>query len=69
MIFSHHSGKEFLFNLNVIIIWQKYEIPQYFTCLEFSPNGDVVTGDSNGSITVWGKGKVYSKLSQNNIRL
>ena len=35
---------------------QKYEIPQYFTCLEFSPSGDVITGDSNGSITVWGKG-------------
>ena len=37
-------------------VWQKYEIPQYFTCIEFSPNGDVITGDSNGSITVWGKG-------------
>ncbi|XP_020626240.1 echinoderm microtubule-associated protein-like 1 [Orbicella faveolata] len=35
--------------------FEKYEIPQYFTCLEFSPNGDVITGDSNGSITVWGK--------------
>ncbi|XP_058970636.2 77 kDa echinoderm microtubule-associated protein [Pocillopora verrucosa] len=35
--------------------FEKYEIPQYFTCLEFSPSGDVITGDSNGSITVWGK--------------
>ena len=40
----------------VFSVWQKYEIPQYFTCIEFSPNGDVITGDSNGSITVWGKG-------------
>ena len=40
----------------VFSVWQKYEIPKYFTCIEFSPNGDVITGDSNGSITVWGKG-------------
>jgi len=35
--------------------FEKYEIPQYLTCIEFSANGDVITGDSNGSITVWGK--------------
>ena len=51
-IFFLHLNVEFLSCLPL----QKYEIPQYFTCLEFSPSGDVITGDSNGSITVWGKG-------------
>lgn len=35
--------------------FEKYETPEFFTCIEFSPNGDVITGDSNGSIMVWGK--------------
>ena len=35
---------------------QKYEVPQFFTCLEFAPNGDVITGDSSGGIIVWSKG-------------
>ncbi|XP_070560903.1 echinoderm microtubule-associated protein-like 1 isoform X3 [Ptychodera flava] len=29
--------------------------PKYVTCIEFAQNGDVITGDSNGSITVWSK--------------
>lgn len=39
-----------------VLFLQKNEVPELFTCIEFSPNGDVITGDSNGSITVWGKG-------------
>lgn len=35
--------------------FEKYDVPEFFTCIEFSPNGDVFTGDSNGSIIVWGK--------------
>ncbi|XP_030842588.1 77 kDa echinoderm microtubule-associated protein isoform X2 [Strongylocentrotus purpuratus] len=31
------------------------EKPAYVTCIEFSHTGDVLTGDSNGSITVWEK--------------
>jgi len=30
--------------------------PKYFTCLAFSSSGDVITGDSNGNIFVWGRG-------------
>lgn len=32
------------------------EKPKYVTCLAFADNGDVLTGDSNGSISVWSKG-------------
>ena len=39
-----------------LLFLQKNDIPEFFTCIEFSPNGDVFTGDSNGSIIVWGKG-------------
>ena len=39
-----------------LLFLQKYDVPEFFTCIEFSPNGDVFTGDSNGSIIVWGKG-------------
>ncbi|XP_025089345.1 LOW QUALITY PROTEIN: echinoderm microtubule-associated protein-like 1 [Pomacea canaliculata] len=37
-------------------IYDKYEKPKYVLCLAFSPNGDVLTGDSNGNIFIWGKG-------------
>lgn len=30
--------------------------PKYFTCLAFSSSGDLITGDSNGNIFVWGNG-------------
>jgi len=30
--------------------------PKYFTCLAFSSNGDLITGDSNGNVFVWGRG-------------
>ncbi|XP_077998925.1 echinoderm microtubule-associated protein-like 2 isoform X1 [Glandiceps talaboti] len=29
--------------------------PKYVTCIEFAHNGDVITGDSNGNLTVWSK--------------
>ncbi|PIK34274.1 putative 77 kDa echinoderm microtubule-associated protein [Apostichopus japonicus] len=31
------------------------ERPEFVTCLEFSPTGDVLTGDSSGNISVWEK--------------
>ncbi|KAK7487112.1 hypothetical protein BaRGS_00021607 [Batillaria attramentaria] len=37
-------------------IYDKYDKPKYVLCLSFAPNGDVLTGDSNGNIFVWGKG-------------
>ncbi len=30
--------------------------PKYVTCLAFSYTGDVLTGDSNGHVFVWGRG-------------
>ena len=30
--------------------------PKYFTCLAFSCTGDLITGDSNGNLLVWGRG-------------
>ena len=39
------------------------EKPKYVTCLAFADNGDVLTGDSNGSISVWSKGIPPLRLS------
>ena len=30
--------------------------PKYVTCLAFSFTGDVLTGDSNGNVFIWGRG-------------
>lgn len=30
--------------------------PKYFTSLAFSSSGDVMTGDSNGNVFIWGRG-------------
>ena len=30
--------------------------PKYFTCLAFSCTGDLITGDTNGNVFVWGRG-------------
>ncbi|XP_070181364.1 echinoderm microtubule-associated protein-like 2 isoform X3 [Littorina saxatilis] len=37
-------------------IYDKYDKPKYVLCLAFAANGDVLSGDSNGNIFVWGKG-------------
>ncbi|XP_070578135.1 77 kDa echinoderm microtubule-associated protein-like isoform X3 [Ptychodera flava] len=37
-------------------IFEKYDKPKYVLCLAFADNGDVISGDSNGNIFVWGKG-------------
>lgn len=37
-------------------IFDSREKPKYVTCLAFTPFGDVVTGDSNGNIILWGRG-------------
>lgn len=31
--------------------------PKYVTCLAFAQNGDVLSGDSNGSVVIWGRGE------------
>ncbi|XP_068106203.1 echinoderm microtubule-associated protein-like 2 isoform X3 [Hyperolius riggenbachi] len=37
-------------------VFEKYEKPRFVLCVAFAENGDVVTGDSNGNLFVWGKG-------------
>ena len=36
---------------------QKHDKPKFVTCLAFAENGDTLTGDSNGNIFVWGRGR------------
>lgn len=31
--------------------------PKYVTCLAFTQNGEVLSGDSNGSVIIWGRGE------------
>lgn len=37
-------------------VFEGCEKPKYVTCLCFNQAGDVLTGDSNGNIIVWGRG-------------
>ncbi|XP_050404187.1 echinoderm microtubule-associated protein-like 2 isoform X5 [Patella vulgata] len=37
-------------------IYEKMEKPKFVLCLAFAENGDVLSGDSNGNIFVWGRG-------------
>ncbi|XP_076397531.1 echinoderm microtubule-associated protein-like 2 isoform X6 [Megachile rotundata] len=47
-------------------ILESREKPRYFTCVAFNQNGDVLTGDSNGNIIVWGRGtSTVSKIVRN----
>lgn len=36
-------------------IFENRDKPKYVTCLAFTQSGDVVSGDSNGNIIVWGR--------------
>lgn len=37
-------------------VFETRDKPKYVTCLGFNHNGDVLSGDSNGNIIVWGRG-------------
>lgn len=37
-------------------IFEKHDKPKFILCMTFSPDGDVISGDSNGNIFIWGKG-------------
>ncbi|XP_037293289.1 echinoderm microtubule-associated protein-like 2 isoform X5 [Manduca sexta] len=37
-------------------IFETRDKPKYVTCLAFNHNGDVLSGDSSGNITVWARG-------------
>ncbi|XP_049795931.1 echinoderm microtubule-associated protein-like 2 isoform X2 [Schistocerca nitens] len=37
-------------------IFENRDKPKYVTCLAFTGQGDVVSGDSNGNVIVWGRG-------------
>ncbi|XP_071501023.1 77 kDa echinoderm microtubule-associated protein-like isoform X1 [Diadema antillarum] len=43
-------------------IFEKYDKPKFMLSLAFAPNGDAITGDSNGNIYIWGKGN--TRISQ-----
>ena len=43
-------------------IFDKYDKPKFVTCLAFAESGDLVTGDSNGNLLVWGRGN--NRISQ-----
>ena len=37
-------------------IFETRDKPKYVTCVAFLQSGDVITGDSNGNLAVWGRG-------------
>lgn len=37
-------------------VFENREKPKYVTAITFTPAGDVVTGDSNGNISIWSRG-------------
>jgi echinoderm microtubule-associated protein-like 1/2 len=39
-------------------IFEGREKPKYVTCLAFTQDGEVLSGDSNGNIIAWVKGKL-----------
>jgi microtubule-associated protein-like 1/2 len=46
-------------------IFENRDKPKYVTCLAFTQSGDVVSGDSNGSIMVWGRGMLQELRKRN----
>ncbi|XP_072742626.1 echinoderm microtubule-associated protein-like 2 isoform X4 [Anoplolepis gracilipes] len=47
-------------------VFESRDKPRYVTCVAFNQNGDVLTGDSNGSIIVWARGtNTISRLVRN----
>ena len=36
-------------------IFENRDKPKYVTCIGFLQSGDVITGDSNGNIAIWGR--------------
>ncbi|XP_037024980.1 echinoderm microtubule-associated protein-like 2 isoform X2 [Bradysia coprophila] len=37
-------------------VFEGREKPKYVTCIAFTQSGDVISGDSNGNVIVWGRG-------------
>lgn len=47
-------------------VFENRDKPKYVTCLAFTQTGDVLSGDSNGNIIVWGKGtNTISRMVRN----
>lgn len=44
-------------------VFENRDKPKYVTCLAFTQHGDVLSGDSNGNIIVWGRGMSLTELS------
>ena len=54
-IFAPSVVDFFVFTVAVTIT-SKTDTFRYVTCLAFSSTGDVITGDSNGNVFIWGRG-------------
>lgn len=50
---------------NFIAYFQKHDKPKFVTCLAFAENGDLLTGDSNGTLLVWARGMRFRKTLDN----
>jgi len=37
-------------------VFEGRDKPKYVTCISFNQAGDVITGDSNGNVIIWGRG-------------
>ncbi|XP_067011712.2 echinoderm microtubule-associated protein-like 2 isoform X2 [Anabrus simplex] len=37
-------------------VFENRDKPKYVTCLAFTQTGDVISGDSNGNVIIWGRG-------------
>ncbi|CAG2055365.1 unnamed protein product [Timema podura] len=47
-------------------VFESRDKPKYVTCLAFTETGDVISGDSNGNVIIWGRGtNTISKLIKN----
>jgi len=48
-------------------VFGSVEKPKIVTCAEFTPNGDLLTGDSNGTIIGWKSGSNHSNFCITNV--
>uniref|UniRef100_A0A1B6C405 Uncharacterized protein n=2 Tax=Clastoptera arizonana TaxID=38151 RepID=A0A1B6C405_9HEMI len=47
-------------------VFENRDKPKYVTCLAFTQTGDVLSGDSNGNIIIWGRGtNTISRIVRN----
>ena len=65
LLSSHHDvAFDMKTQILTVLSLQKLEKPKFVTCIAFAENGDVISGDSNGNIYIWGRGKDNNKPCQ-----